>query len=225
MPPGVIWLFSGSCSYINGLPRWISFKLSVRVLKGSQLGLSLRWKKIEAWYHFTHGTPSVWPCVSVHRAFVFPDCLSPKTHGSGGALWPHNSPVVITATNGPPSVMERHQWLVKHAQIDSSLMRQASQWSWCLLQMYEAKWMYFATFRMSRGSRMIQMSIYRLWWGVFIFFFCANVYICICSPTCAPHTLLFIGGLFITVDRMGVHAERMHQSVNRDGWWRWWRGG
>lgn len=104
MPPGVSWLFSGSCSYINAPPRWISFKLSARVLKGSQLGLSLRWKKIEAWYHFTHVTPRVWPCVSGQRAFVFPDCLWPKTHESGGTLWPHNSPVVITATNGPSSV-------------------------------------------------------------------------------------------------------------------------
>lgn len=223
MPPGVSWLFSGSCSYINGPPRWISFKLSVRVLKGSQLGLSLRWKKIEAWYYFTHVTPSVWPCVSDHRAFVFPDCLCPKTHGSGGTLWPHNSPVVITATNGPPSVMEQHQQLVKHAQIDSSLMRQASQWSWCLIQVYEAKLMHFATFRMSRRNKMIQIELQAL----VCFFFFANVYICICGPTCVPHILLFLWGLFIPVDRMGVHAERMHQSVNRDEWWRWWwrRGG
>lgn len=180
MPPGVSWLFSGSCSYINGPPRWISFKLSARVLKGSQLGLSLRRKKIEAWYHFTHVTPSVWPCVSDHRAFVFPDCLCPKTHGSGGTLRPHNSPVVITATNGPPSVMERHQQLVKHAQIDSSLMRQATQWSWCLLQVYEAKLMHFATSRMSRGNKMIQMSIYRLFFFFFFFFFgnCGHMHLC-----------------------------------------------
>lgn len=42
LPPGVSSLFSGACSYINSLPRWISYKLPVRELKGSQLGLSLR---------------------------------------------------------------------------------------------------------------------------------------------------------------------------------------
>lgn len=74
LPPGVSSLFSGACSYINSLPRWISYKLPVRELKGSQLGLSLRLKQTEALCQSVCSASSAWPRIFVQLRIYFP-CL------------------------------------------------------------------------------------------------------------------------------------------------------